>query len=174
MTTLARAARSERRGQSESPSVRILSVIDGKTLARLVLNAVGTVGSAELNPPATGTTTAYHSRVLLAMLTYCYTIGVYGSQEVEEMMYSDAEFRSLCGMNYPDWRQLKRFRRRNHEPLRRSLKETFRGAWRLTGQPGVPSATEARPEGDALPEWLAAEAQSRIDQAMFIDQMAEE
>lgn len=174
MTSFARVARGERLGLLESPSVRIISVIDSKTLAQLVLQAVGTVGSAELNPPATGTTTAYHSRVLLAMLTYCYTIGVYGSQEVEEMMYADAEFRALCGMNYPDWRQLKRFRRRNHEPLRRTLKETFRGAWRLTGRPGVPGETEAKRNADALPEWLAAEAQSRLEQAMFIDQMAVE
>jgi hypothetical protein len=126
------------------------------------------MGKGEPELPASGATTAYHPRAMLAMLTYCYAIGVYGSQDVEELMYSDADFRALCGMNYPDWKQLKRFRRRNLDRLLRTLRATFHGAWSLTCRAGDSAETEA------APEWIEAEAQSRIDRAKFIDLMAVE
>src|SRR5262245_1996765 len=83
-----------------------------KALADLVLEAVRHVGAEELNPPVTTEPSpAFQPRAILAMLTYCYANEVYGSWDVEQMMYEDAAFRALCGRDYPDSRRFRRFRK---------------------------------------------------------------
>ena len=160
--------------------------LDNKALAALVLEAVRMVDDGELNPPVSpNSTPACQPRAMLTLLTYCYAIGVYGSQDVEEMMYADASFRAMFGMEYPDWRQLRSFRRWNSDILRRTLEETFKGIWRLQG-PDAADADRAdnrngedlrRQAGVSLPktfdlESLSDEVQSRLERAMFIDHMA--
>jgi len=157
-------------------------MLDNKDLADLVLETVRLVDEGELNPPAASASApAFRPRVMLAMLTYCYAIGVYGSEDVEQMMREDASLRALCGMDFPDWRRLKRFRRQNHAMLQRALEETFRGAWSLSCR--APQAASAHRGGrvaearNDLPDaasadWIAAEAAARIERAMFIDLMA--
>ena len=159
-------------------------MLENKELADLVLESVRLVDEGELNPPAAGVAgPAFPPRAMLALLTYCYAIGVYGSQDVEWMMREDASLRALCGTGIPDWRKLKRFRRQNHALLQRALEETFRGAWSLSCRarpaacaPCGASHVEAgngRPEA-AMADWIAAEASARIERAMFIDLMATE
>lgn len=172
MTMLETKERRSEERRAQFP-VALGLALDNKALAGLVLKAVRGVNEKELNPPVVGATTAYHPQVMLAMLTYCYAIGVYGSQEVEAMMRADADFRALCGMDYPDWRRLKRFRRDNHAPLRRALEETFRSAWSM-GREVETSCNGCANQDAAPPGWIAAEAQARIEQAMFIDLMAVE
>ena len=183
MTTFETRERGWRESQSRLPG-GLDAALDSKALAGLVLEAVRLVDDGELNPPvSTAATPAFRPRAMLAMLTYCYAIGVYGSHDVEGMMYEDAEFRALCGMEYPDWRRLKRFRRNNHAVLRRTIEETFRGVWRLhdgarrsacgNGVGANGHSSNGLPE-PARPESFSAEAQACIERAMFIDQMAVE
>ena len=154
--------------------------LDRKVLADLVLEAVRHIGTEELNPPVTTETSpAFQPRAMLAMLTYCYANGVYGSEDVEQMMYEDTAFRALCGMDYPDHRRLRRFRRYNHGPIQKTLEETLRGAWSLNRDAG-PGDGIAKPESSnglldaAGQDWIALEARNRIEKAMFIDHMATE
>jgi len=162
-------------------------IAGNRTLAALVLAAVARVEDDEMRPPGNATNgpvaPAFQPRMMLAMLTYCYAVGVYGSEEAEAMMFSDGNFRALCGMEYPDWKRLKRFRRDNHPVLLRTLEETFRGLWRLNG--GARGAMNGngngrRPEcSNGLPDTaredsFANEARACIERAMFIDQMAVE
>ena len=157
-------------------------VLDNKALAALVLEAVRRVGDRELNPPVAGNSgLAFRPRALLALLTYCYAIGVYGSQDVEVMMYEDADFRALFGMEFPDWKQLRNFRRHNPAVLRQALEETFKGVWRLQGgigrgtDAGGAEATRAVAEcATEIFEGFSEEAQARLERAMFIDHMAME
>jgi hypothetical protein len=158
--------------------------LDNRALAELVLETVRQVDEKELNPPAPGTGgPAFRPRMILAALTYCYALGIFSSLDIEELMRADGGFRALCGMDFPDWRRLRRFRRHNHEAVRRALEETIRRVWSLKSRDQVPRAclelpepngyrTEA-PRWDESPplEWCAQEAERRIEHAMFIDQM---
>jgi hypothetical protein len=158
--------------------------LNNKALADLVLEAVRAVDEKELNPPAPGIGgPAFRPRMMLAALTYCYAVGIFGSQDIEEMMRCDGGVRALCGMEFPDWRRLRRFRRENREMLRRTLEETIRRAWSLNRRDRVqPTRSQTQevnetlptnaPGNEALtPDWLSREAGVRIQRAMFIDQM---
>ena len=155
-----------------------------KEMADLVLESVRLVDEGELNPPAAGgAAPAFRPQAMLAMLTYCYATGVYGSEDVELMMREDASLRALCGTEIPDWKSLKRFRRQNHAMLQRALEETFRGAWSLSCRAreaacaplgGHPVETGNRLPDPTTADWIVAEAASRIERAMFIDLMATE
>ena len=159
-------------------------MLSDKEMADLVLGIVRFMDEGELNPPAaSGAALALRPRVMLAMLTYCYAIGVYGSADVEWMMREDASLRALCGREIPDWRRLKRFRRQNHALLQCALEETFRGAWSLSCRAREaasatlvcpPEAAGSRRPDSAVADWIAAEAAARIERAMFIDLMATE
>ena len=160
------------------------AMLDNKGLADLVLETVRLVDEGELNPPAAGAAApAFRPRVILALLTYCYAIGVYGSEDVELMLREDASLRELCGSEIPDWKELKWFRRQNHAMLQRALEETFRGAWSLScraQQAGSASrasrpveARDGRPKAE-MADWIATEAAACIERAMFIDLMASE
>lgn len=156
-----------------------------RTLADLVLEAVRKVDGGELNPPvANPVTSPFHPKALLAMLTYCYADGVYGSQETELMMQEDAAFKALCGHQFPDWRQLRRFRRNNHPMLHRTMAETFSRAWSLRfggfpcGEPVEAGSETGRGLRPAIPLLDRAsvdqEIEERIERAMFIDMMTSE
>jgi hypothetical protein len=146
------------------------------------LEAVRKVDGEELNPPVTDpVSTAFHPKVMLAVLTYCYADGVYGSQDAEMMMHDDVAFRALCGMEFPDWQRLRRFRRFNHGVLRRTLTETFHRAWSLKCIGTIPTdraAGNAGPTGAVRPltpmqeTLVQQEIEERIERAMFIDRMA--
>jgi transposase len=66
--------------------------------------------------PITGGTTslAAHPRSVLALLVYHYAQGVFASHEIECVLRTDPRLRLLCRDEFPDWRQLRRFRRLNH------------------------------------------------------------
>jgi hypothetical protein len=159
-------------------------MLDDKGWADLVLETVRFVDEGELNPPgASAAAPAFRPRVMLAILTYSYAIGVYGSEDVELMMREDASLRALCGTEIPDWKRLKRFRRQNHAVVQRALEETFRGAWSLSCRAreaasaplgGRPVEAGNRQPNQAMADWIAAEAAARIERAMFIDLMSTE
>jgi hypothetical protein len=150
--------------------------LDGKVLADLVLEAVRHVTADELNPPSTAETSpALKPRAMLAMLTYCYANGVYGSYDIELMMFEDAAFRALCGRDYPDSRRLRRFRRYNHGVLERTLEETLRSAWsfkHIVAAGGNETQSSNGLMDAAAHEEIIQEAKRRLEKAMFIDHMS--
>lgn len=153
--------------------------LDNRALAALVLEAVRSVDEKELSPPAPSAPGPGHgSRLLLAALTYFYSLGVFASQDIEESMRKDAGFRALCGMEFPDWRRLRKFRREHRGVLRDALKNTLRGMWRMhpaAGSQGESGQRATRPEVDASgTEWFSRRAEDLIEQAMFVDQCAED
>lgn len=149
---------------------------DRKLMADLVLKAVRQIGPEQLNPPTTCESgPALQPRAMLAMLTYCYVNEVYGSYDIEQMMYEDTAFRTLCGLDYPDSRRLRRFRRYNREVLQRTLEETLRGVWSLNhgaATNGVAKQSSPGPNGAVAPDWFVQEAENRLEKAMFIDHMS--
>jgi len=169
------------KGESRLPD-SLAAWLERNPLASLVLNAVRAVDERWLQPVASkGAGMAFQPRALLAMVTYCYVLEIYGSQDIEDLMRRDGLFRFLCANEFPDWHAVRRFRRNNRETIQRCLAEALRHIWksgsfeRYTGCPCTDHGKEAR-----VPEWRKAldpahlmdEANERIERAMFIDHMA--
>lgn len=175
-------------GTSTGPPVfsQLKVWIINKTMASIVWNAVRNVSHHELRlvaPVQAGP--AYYPINMLAMMTYCYALGILGAQEIEAMMSDDAEFIKLCRNEYPTWKMIIRFRRYNRAALEQCLSATFRAAWGYPSQPDA-SGTANRialnksgcrnirleDERGVDSDWFGGEARNRIEKAMWIDQMA--
>lgn len=105
---------------------------------------------------------ATQPRSVLALLVYHYAIGIFASREIESALWSDAQFRSLCHDDFPDWRQLRRFRRLNHDAVRKCLVHVL----------AARSCTEIREEhADADSRHWLAEADRRLTAAIWIDDL---
>lgn len=151
------------------------------SLTSAVLQAVDGMTCGALQPiarPDAGV--AYHPRTLLALLTYAYALGVYASSEVEAMMRADANFRRLCGGEFPHEHALKRFRRANADAIRNCLEQTLKiiskGERNQPVYVGVLRSAWKRDGNQQGESWddvqIAAEATERVDRAIWIDSMA--
>lgn len=90
--------------------------------AQAVQVAARAISRSALHPVCSPTSgVACHPRTLLAVLTYCYASEIYSSTDIEDMMRSDANFRTVCGNQIPDAQILRRFRRHNHEAIEHCL-----------------------------------------------------
>jgi len=56
-------------------------------------------------------TRAYDPRMMVALLLYGYSVGVYSSRKLERATYEDVAFRVIGGGSHPDHTQIARFRR---------------------------------------------------------------
>src|SRR5688572_19509416 len=90
------------------PSPRLLMPIVQKVVGQISGQALIRVAAASRGP-------IFQSRSLLTVLTYCYAMGTYASQEVEAVLRNDILLRYLRGDELPDWHILCRFRRCNGE-----------------------------------------------------------
>jgi Transposase domain (DUF772) len=132
-----------------------------RSLGEAVQSAVRAVDESNLRLVARRAAgVAYQPKVLLALLSYCYARQTYGSEDIEDLMRQDGEFRQLCQGEFPSARLLRRFRRENREAVRLCLQ----GALRFL----LETQKTASPASDAA---LAEEADRRILMAMFIDHM---
>jgi len=156
--------------------------MEKKPLAGVVLEAVRRIDGNTLNPvtaPQAGIT--FRTRMLLAVVTYCYASGIYGSEDIEALMREDAMFRFLCGNEFPGWRVIQRFRRYNRSAIQRCLEEVLRGASQIklskrNGASDSQSREHAAGDCDRQSAWIqeqfAEEAEGRIERAMWIDSLA--
>jgi hypothetical protein len=149
-----------------------------KPLAGVVLEAVRRVDGKVLHPvafPQAGI--AFRGRMLLAVVTYCYAAGIYGSEDIEALMREDATFRFVCGNEFPGWRVIQRFRRYNRAAIQRCLEEVLRVASELKQPASDPqSRQQIVSECDRQQAWIqkqfSDEAEERIERAMWMDSMA--
>lgn len=44
----------------------------------------------------------YHPHMMLALLIYCYSHGIFSSRKIERATYKDVAVRYLCGNQHPD------------------------------------------------------------------------
>ena len=132
------------------------------TFTETVRNAVRGVAENTLRPVTRRDSgVAYHPRVLLALLTYCYARGIYGSLDIERIMRKDKLFRALCREEYPDARILRCFRREN----RAALQDCLSLVLRLASSNG----TGSRAQDSWNAEQSAEEALRRLDMAACMD-----
>jgi hypothetical protein len=98
------------------------------TLLGLAFDSVQTV-HWDLNEKALQTSGPFRPQMLLTLLTYCYSRGIYGSQEIVQAIQQDKNVRYICAHNYPDWHLLRKFRRHSRAQLEQSLKWVLQQAW---------------------------------------------
>lgn len=81
----------------------ILEAVKGVDMSAFRLNGRGT-GSAQYPP-----------RMMLGLLVYCYSHGIFGSRRIEWASYRDIGVRLLTGDTHPDHDTICKFRRENRE-----------------------------------------------------------
>ena len=138
------------------------------TLVRLALDAVQNLSWPTPAPtahPAGG----FSQRMMATLLTYCYATGTFGSQDIEAACELDPTVRYICAREYPDWRNIRRFRRDHADLLRQSLTYVLLQAWAWR----VDQAEAEYPGYDwieyVLAERVEASANIRVEAAGIVD-----
>jgi hypothetical protein len=142
----------------------------------IILNSIGRVAKNTLFPVASAEAgIAFEPRTLLSLLTYCYSMGVLSSRDIESCIGNSAFFRLVCQDEFPDWHTIRRFRRHNREVLRQCLQKTCleleelrRPARASAGNPPVDGAEEK----SFVPEGIMSSADDRIEEAVWLDSVA--
>jgi transposase len=60
----------------------------------------------------------YHPKMMLALLLYCYSHGIFSSRRIERATYKDICVRYLCGNTHPDHDTICFFRNRNEVAIK--------------------------------------------------------
>ena len=59
----------------------------------------------------------YHPRMMLVLLLYAYSVGVFSSRKIMARCETDVAFRVIVGEDIPDFRRISEFRRRHLEHM---------------------------------------------------------
>jgi transposase len=82
-------------------------------LARFIVEVVDGLDISALEKAYAGRgSAAYHPSVLLSLLVYSYTNGVFSSRKIERATYDSVAFRFIAAGTHPDHDTLASFRRR--------------------------------------------------------------
>lgn len=132
------------------------------SLVEAVQAAVQQVEESRLRPIVARTTSpAFQSRVLLAVLTYCYARQTYGASEILNYLIRDESFSKLCQGGFPNVHEIGMFRRQNRSVIERCLIV----ALRFLGEQKVANGFVTR----IHETFIAEEAKRRIIVAACID-----
>jgi len=66
----------------------------------------------------------YHPRMMLTLLFYAYSLGVFGSRRIQTRCERDVAFRMIVGNDIPDFRTISDFRKRHLPEFQRLFVET--------------------------------------------------
>ena len=103
-----------------------------KTLAGIVLNAVQTVEEATLHPAIPpDEINVIPPRIMLGMLVYCYSIGVYWSENIVRRLAKDDTLQFLCADHVPDSSLIRRFRQLNRAATEQCLEKVCLVVWKV-------------------------------------------
>jgi transposase len=92
--------------------------IAGDDMAHFILEAVELVDLAQFRTNERGCGSAqFPPRMMLAVLIYCYSHGIFGSRRIEAATYSHLSVRYLAGNTHPDHDTICKFRRENFEAI---------------------------------------------------------
>lgn len=87
-------------------------------LARFVVEIVDQLDISDLEGAYTGSgSDAYHPRMMLALLFYCYATGTFSSRKMEAATFESVPVRYVAANQHPDHDTICTFRRRFLEPL---------------------------------------------------------
>ena len=103
------------------PSVDDL--IPADHMVRVINNVLNGLDPAVFEKPFQGGgCPSYHPLMMLKVIVYAYSIGVYSSRNIAELFHRDIHFMYLSGMQQPDFNTVNRFRSKYFEDI---LSEVF-------------------------------------------------
>ena len=137
-------------------------------LIKLVLDAVLTLDPQSIEV-AGKRSPEFQPRMMLTLLTYCYTANIYGSKDIEWAIENDPMVRYICARTFPEFNRLRRFRRQNRSLLRDCLIYVMKQTWALKFDEGEADYVGYEWfESDFL-ERVDASAEARLDCAVLMD-----
>ena len=74
---------------------------------------------------------AYHPKLIISILIYSYSRGVFSSREIEKRCHEDLSFMYIAQMGCPNFRVLSDFRKDHHEFFKECFKQTVKMAIEL-------------------------------------------
>jgi hypothetical protein len=123
----------------------------------------------DLNEKALQTSGPFRPQMLLTLLTYSYSCGIYGSQEIVQAIQHNANVRYICAHNYPDWHLLRKFRRHSRTQLEQSLKWLLQQAWAKQCDAGEAAFLGCDWFDQYLNGELDTAVQQRLEMAILMD-----
>lgn len=118
-------------------------------------------------------------QTMLGVVSYCYSKGIYGSEDIERKLLLDPAVQAACQGDVPRPEAIRRFRRLNREAIQTTLEKALRYTRKRIRNLLVPEnpfqqntppvATGPVEETQTL---ARREASDRIDKATFIDGMS--
>ena len=127
-------------------------------LTHLAFEAVQATGAPLIGFRSEAGPDEYSFRMLLTLLSYSYARGIYGSDEIQDRVRTDADLRYLCAFEFPNAMTLRQFRRREWTRLQATLAGLLRLATGAGEQEGWFNAD--------------AEAAARLERAAAADSLA--
>src|SRR5690242_12457071 len=83
-------------------------LVNEEVLLRITLE---TVADSDPFRPVTGIGgDHFSSPMMLTLISYAYSCGIYSSQEIESAVQRDKTMRYICARKFPRWQDLRRFR----------------------------------------------------------------
>ena len=70
----------------------------------------------------------FRPQMLLSLLSFCYSTGCYGSEDIEQAIRNDRSVRYICARTYPEAKVIRRFRRNYRGLLDQCLAYVLRRA----------------------------------------------
>jgi Transposase domain (DUF772) len=152
---------------------RLGRFLNKNALVKLALDAVQTLDWSNPDLINKGTR-SYQPRMMMTLLTYCYTVGRYGSQDIEQATRTDPTVRYVCAREYPDERAVRHFRRYNRPLIQHCLAYVLQQLWNL--KMGAGGADFQGVEGREIEpnRHVEAEVNNRLEIASFTDLMEQE
>lgn len=107
----------------------------------------------------------YHPHMLLALLLYCYSHGIFSSRKIEQATYHHIAVRYLCGNTHPDHDTICTFRVRNEE----AVKSSFLHILKLAKEMGVLKVGTVSVDGSKINANASIHKSLRYDRAVLLE-----
>lgn len=164
--------------RQQPPDIAELKLERGELLG-LVQDAVSMAGTFRVEAKTSLIDgKACPQKSLLALLTYCYALGIYGSRQIEEKLRTDEILRGIANECRPDHELLRKFRRAHREHIQQCLKRVYWFIWVkyrveqasyvLTVDEHQPKPMRVRP---SFSDKIQLESGECLSRAAFEDQM---
>jgi transposase len=114
------------------------AALQGTALVRITLDAIQAVDCSAL-PQRSGSAQRpweVNPRTLMTVLTYCYAVGLYNPEDIQDAIQEDQALAYLAARTYPEAVELRRFRREHRSTIREALIRVLERVW-VTASLGV-------------------------------------
>jgi len=102
---------------------------------------------------------------MLGVISYCYTKGLFNSEEIERRLWEDEDFLATFGEEIPSAQQIRKFRRRHRPHIVAVIEQALQHYWQRPDSPGVLPLPPDRGVAQRR-------AQQLLDMANVMDQLA--